>query len=255
MTITPEIQTLIDRKALFIINDSAGKDSQAMKIKLMEAIPHDQLIIIHATLPEVEWDGNMEHINNYSGDVKVFEVVAGKTFFQMVEHRKMFPSPKHRQCTSDLKRAPIQKFINNYTKQNGISIVVNCMGLRGQESSARAKKTVFQYKVGNSSKAREQYEWLPIHDMKIEEVWSTIEGAGQKPHWAYGKGMSRLSCCFCIMSSDKDLKIAAMLKPELANKYIETEERLDFTMSMSRRTLKEIINSELEVETGCSKTC
>lgn len=241
--ITDEISSLINQKALFVINDSAGKDSQAMKIKLIECIPKEQLIIVHANLPGVEWDGNLDHIKKYSNDVPVFEVQARKTFFEMVEHRKMFPSPKHRQCTSDLKRGPIQKFINNYAKSNGFSIVVNCMGLRGQESPNRAKKTVFQYKPTNSSKLRKQYEWLPIHDFKIDNVWSTIKEAGQLPHWAYEKGMSRLSCCFCIMSSEKDLKIAAKLNPELAAKYIEVEERLNFTMSMSRTPLKNIINS------------
>jgi 3'-phosphoadenosine 5'-phosphosulfate sulfotransferase (PAPS reductase)/FAD synthetase len=243
LNITPEIRALIDAGALFVINDSAGKDSQAMKIKLIEAIPARQLVIVHANLPLVEWDGNLEHIRKYSGGIPVYEVQSKKTFFDMVEHRQKFPSPSQRQCTSDLKRNPIQKFINNFAKDNGFSIVVNCLGLRGQESAARAKKIVFQSKPSLSSRARAQYEWLPIHDFKIGHVFRTIEAAGQEPHYAYGKGMSRLSCVFCIMSNDSDLKIAAKAKPELAAKYIALEEKLNFTMSMSRRPLKDIINS------------
>ncbi len=243
MIINSEIKELVEAGALFVINDSAGKDSQAMKIKLIELIPKEQLVIVHANLPEVEWDGNMEHIKTYSKDIPVFEVVGTKTFFQMVEHRKMFPSPKNRQCTSDLKRAPIQKFINNYAAENGFAIVVNCQGLRAQESPGRKKKIPFQFKPGNSAMHRHQYEWLPIHDMLLPEIWQTIRNAGQKPHWAYEKGMSRLSCCFCIMSNEADLKTAAKLRPELASRYIETEERLKFTMSMSQRPLKEILAS------------
>lgn len=235
------VNGLININALFVINDSAGKDSQAMKIKLIKLIPKDNLVIVHANLPGVEWDGNLEHIKKYSQGIPVFEVKARKTFFEMVEHRKMFPSPKNRQCTSDLKRGPIQKFINNYSKEKGFNVVVNCMGLRSEESPGRAKKIPFQFKPGNSSKSRTQYEWLPIHEMKINEVWQTIESAGQKPHWAYEKGMTRLSCCFCIMASEHDLKTAAILKPELAAKYIEVEDRLNFTMSMSKKPLKEII--------------
>lgn len=243
LNIPPVVTELMASGALMVINDSAGKDSQAMKIKLMETFPHSQLVIIHANLPEVEWDGNMDHIRKYAYDVPVFEVRAGKTFFEMVEHRKMFPSPKHRQCTSDLKRAPIQKFINNYAKEHGFTTVINCMGLRAQESPARAKKTVFQFKEGNSAAHRRQYEWLPIHDMLIEEVWQTIKEANQEPHYIYAMGMSRLSCRFCIMSSDTDLKIAAVLSPELAERYMEVEERLNFTMSMSQVPLRQIINS------------
>ncbi len=237
-----QIDALMNDGALMVINDSAGKDSQAMKIKLMERYPHNQMVIVHANLPEVEWDGNMDHIKKYSYDVPVFEVQAGKTFFEMVEHRKKFPSPATRQCTSDLKRGPIQKFINNYAKDNGFKVVINCMGLRAQESSGRAKKIPFQYMPGKSSKHRVQYEYLPIHEMLIDEVWQTIKEANQERHYAYDMGMSRLSCCFCIMSSDADLKTAGRLKPALAQRIMEVEERLDFTMSMSRRSLRTIIN-------------
>lgn len=237
----PEIEKLIKEKALFVINDSAGKDSQAMKIKLFELIPKEQIVIVHANLPGVEWDGNLDHIKKYSNNVPVYEVVAGKTFFDMVEHRKMFPSPSTRQCTSDLKRGPIQKFINNYAKTNGFSIVVNCMGLRAQESSSRAKKIPFQFMSKKSAKHRQQYEWLPIHEMKLSEVWETIKNANQEPHSIYKSGISRLSCCFCIMASDRDLKIASKLNPELAEKYMQTEEKFNFTMSMSRRFLRDIV--------------
>lgn len=242
--IPTEILDLIKEGALFVINDSAGKDSQAMKILLMSVIPHEQLVIVHANLPEVEWDNNMDHIKKYSGDIPVHEVVGTKTFFEMVEHRKMFPSPSNRQCTSDLKRAPIQKFINNYAKGK-FQIVVNCMGLRGEESSARAKKIPFQYKPKLSAKHRTQYEWLPIHDYTIDQVWETIEGAGQERHPVYESGISRLSCCFCIMASNRDLKIAASLKPDLAEKYCQVEEKLNFTMSMSRLPLREIIKLKI----------
>lgn len=213
-----------------------------MKIALIATIPAAQLVIVHANLPGVEWDGNLEHIQKYAMGIDVHEVQAGKTFFEMVEHRQKFPSPATRQCTSDLKRGPIQKFINNYCKAKGFSIVVNCMGLRAQESAGRAKKEPFRLMQDRSAKHRQQYEWLPIHHYTIRDVWETITGAGQKRHYAYDEGMSRLSCCFCIMASDADLKTAARLKPELAKTYIETEERLNFTMSMSRRSLKQIIS-------------
>jgi 3'-phosphoadenosine 5'-phosphosulfate sulfotransferase (PAPS reductase)/FAD synthetase len=236
-----KIKELISKGALFVLNDSGGKDSQAMKIFLLHLVPHDQLVIVHANLPEVEWDGNMEHIKRYSEDVPVFEVQAGKTFFEMVDHRGMFPSASCRQCTSDLKRGPIQKFIRHYAKDNGFQYVVNCLGIRAEESSARAKKKIFRFNKKDSAKHRTQFEWLPILRMKIGWVFMTITAAGQELHYAYKEGMSRLSCCFCILASDKDLSTAARLKPQLAWRYIKKEEELNFTLSMSRRPLKEII--------------
>lgn len=101
----------------------------------------------------------------------------------------------------------------------------------------------FQFMPGKSAKHRTQFEWLPIHDMKLEDVWNTITESGQKRHYAYDLGMTRLSCCFCIMGSTADLKIAAKHNPELAQRYIDKEEELNFTMSMSKIPLKQIINS------------
>ncbi len=243
ISIPLEVQQLIGLGALFVINSSGGKDSQAMTIHLSRIISKHQLVIIHSHLPEVEWAGVKTHIQETRCGIPVHYTQAKKTFFSMVEHRQMFPSPANRQCTSDLKRGPIQKFINNYAKHNGFRTVVNCMGLRAEESSGRAKKLPFRFREDLSSKNRIQYEWLPIHDFKLTQVWNTITLAGQKPHFAYSLGMSRLSCAFCIMASKEDIKISAKHNPELAQRYIETEERLGFTMNMSRIPLKEIISS------------
>lgn len=247
-----EIKILIDQGALFICNDSAGKDSQAMKIILKSIIPERQLIIIHAHLPEVEWEGNLDHIIKYSGKTPVFQVQAKKTFFEMVQRRfenrpevPSWPSSSTRQCTSDLKRAPIQKFINNYAKNNGFTKVVNCMGLRAQESSSRAKKQPFRFMPDKSAKHRKQYEWLPIHDWSLDEVWGKIKEVDQKPHYAYSLGMSRLSCKICIMSNDEDIKIAGSHDPKLAETYIKWEEITGYTLSMSRIPLKNTLATRI----------
>jgi hypothetical protein len=39
----------------------------------------------------VEWDGTIEHIKNTIGHAELHVVQAGKTFFEMVEHRQMWP--------------------------------------------------------------------------------------------------------------------------------------------------------------------
>ena len=75
-----------------------------------------------------------------------------------------------------------------------------------------------------------------------------IEDAGQEPHWAYKAGMGRLSCCFCIMATKKDLTIAAKLQPALYRKYVELERRIDHTLSPTRKPLTEITGIEIEEE-------
>lgn len=243
-----EIGLLIDAGALFVCNDSGGKDSQVMRIFLKHIIPEKQLIIVHANLPEVEWEGNFEQITRYAGITPVFEVKANKTFFEMVAHRfktrpevPSWPSPSTRQCTSDLKRGPIQKFIRKYAKENGFLEVVNCLGIRAEESPARKKKNPFKFKLKDSCKHREQYEWLPVHDLLLNEVWAGITNSNQRWHYAYNLGMSRLSCKICIMSNDDDLRIAGSNDPKLTQRYIDFEEWTGYTIAMSRIPLKNTI--------------
>lgn len=240
------IHALAGRGALFVVNHSGGKDSQAMHILLSRAIPAEQIMVIHAHLPGVEWDGTWEHVLATAKGHPVIQTQAVKTFMNMVDHRRMWPSPQQRQCTSDLKRGPIEREIRRYLKENPRynGLVVNCMGLRAEESPGRAKQVPFKYNERNSKAGREWYDWLPIHDLRVDEVFATIAEAGEEPHWAYACGMSRLSCCFCIMSSREDLKTAATLNPKLYAAYVAKEREIDQTMLMpvngERRFLEDV---------------
>lgn len=242
MAIPSYIYDLIARGALFVSNDSGGKDSQAMLAELRALVPADQLIVMHAHLPEVEWEGSEEHIRRNAGDTPVIIAHAASTFFEMVERRGMFPSPKNRQCTSDLKRGPIEREIRRYLQAHPEfgGLVVNCMGLRAQESSGRSKLQPFKLNERNSKAGREWYDWLPIHDWSTDQVFARIAAAGQRPFWTYAKGMKRKSCCFCIFGTDEDHTTAAGLVPALYSRMCATERRHGFTLSMSQRTLPEI---------------
>ena len=251
MTFDPCIQSLVDRGALFVVNHSGGKDSQAMLLHVRRHVPASQILVIHAHLPEVEWAGTIEHIKATIDDLPFIVAQARKTFFEMVDHRRMWPSPATRQCTSDLKRGPIEREIRRYLADHPEfgGLVVNCMGLRAAESVGRAKKDAFKLNKRNSVAGREWYDWLPIHALHTLQVFAAIAVAGQRPHWAYQEGMTRLSCVFCIMASESDLKTAAKLNPELARRYAAKERELNHTMSMpangQRRFLDEIVGDEL----------
>lgn len=236
-----QIQALIARGALFVVNHSGGKDSQAMCIKLERLVPRDQLVVVHADLGEVEWAGAQEHIKATTS-LPLHVTRARRTLLEMIEDRGMFPSPTLRQCTSDLKRGPIERCIRGIVQARraagvaGADIVVNCMGMRAQESSSRAKLETFKLSSKNSKNGREWYDWLPIHDMLVEEVFATIKSAGQEPHPVYAKGMTRFSCCFCIMASEHDLRTAATLNPVLYKRYVELEKSTGQVMMMPSKT-------------------
>lgn len=261
-SIQNQIAKLIERKALFVLNNSGGKDSQAMVALVRKSVPADQILVIHAELPGVEWKGTLEHAKDFSAGLEFRVVTATKTFFEMVESRQNWPSPSYRQCTSDLKRGPIEKAIRHYIKEKGLNgIVVNCMGLRAEESDQRScgldkaahkatgEVVTLKKNERNSKAGREWYDWLPVHHYLLADVWLEIKKAGQLPHWAYSKGMSRLSCCFCIMASKADLKIAAEQNPELYAKVVATEKRIGHTI-VAKRVKGELVRVPLEEVTG-----
>lgn len=245
----PDISSLITAGALFVSNHSGGKDSQAMLIKLHGLIPANQLLVVHASLGEMEWPGALDLAQKQAEDAELpfIVAIARKTLLEMVARRfenrpevPSWPSASTRQCTSDLKRGPIQREVRRYAKANGFKLIVNCLGLRAQESPSRAKRQSFRKNETDSNSVLTWYEWLPVHELKADEVFSTIREAGQKPHYAYELGNERLSCVFCIMASRNDLKNGATHHPELLEQYAEMETRTGYTMHMNRIPIKEL---------------
>jgi 3'-phosphoadenosine 5'-phosphosulfate sulfotransferase (PAPS reductase)/FAD synthetase len=225
-TVPPAIAQLIERGALFVVNHSGGKDSQAMYLQLRDIVPADQLVLVHADLGRVEWAGAVAHIKATTSGEPLQICRARRDLLEMVAERGMFPSPEQRQCTSDLKRGPITKVIRHLTYARKAAgnpawhLVVNCVGLRAEESAKRKKMIPFHFDKKNSKAGREWYEWLPVHAMDEATVYATIAAAGQEPHIVYRMGMKRFSCVFCIYADDASLKRAAELvrdHPELVN--------------------------------------
>lgn len=246
----------LDDKTLIVANHSGGKDSQAMLIKLLEVAPSSQILVVHASLGEMEWPGALELAQEQAEKATLDFVVARakKTFLEMVLHRfktrpgvPSWPSASTRQCTSDLKRGPIQREVRRYAKAHGYTRVINCLGLRASESPARAKKSSFVRSEKNCTKTREWFDWLPIHALSTEQVFKTIREAGQKPHYAYEIGNDRLSCTFCILASKKDLRIGRLMRPDLFAQYDAVEKTTGYTMHQSRIPLAQLTADDLEV--------
>jgi len=243
-----EVDSLIAEGALFVANHSGGKDSQILLIRLLERVPACQLIVVHASLGAMEWPGAMELARDQAATAGLPFIIAkaAKSLLEMVERRfetrpevPSWPSASTRQCTSDLKRGPIQREVRRYAKTNGFKTIVNCLGLRAQESPGRAKRATFS-RMAISNSVSTWYEWLPVHDMRTTDVFAAIQAAGQKPHYAYALGNDRLSCVFCIMASKPDLRNGRIQQPDLFEQYVALEKRTGYTMHMNRIPLIEL---------------
>ncbi|MDZ5605259.1 phosphoadenosine phosphosulfate reductase family protein [Pseudomonas sp. RP23018S] len=247
--INAQIDTLIAAGALFVANHSGGKDSQAQLIRLLERVPATQMIVVHASLGPMEWTGAMELARDQAAEAGLPFIIAeaSKTLLEMVERRfqsrpevPSWPSASTRQCTSDLKRGPIQREVRRYAKAHGFKLIVNCLGLRAQESPGRAKRKEFS-QMGISNSVNTWYEWLPVHDLSTDQIFSIIKQAGQQPHYAYALGNDRLSCVFCLFGSKGDLRNGRRHRPELLQQYDAMEKHTGYTMHMSRIPLVELV--------------
>ena len=114
------------------------------------------------------------------------------------------------------------------------------MGMRAEESPARARKAPWRRNDRMSVAGREVFDWLPVFELSTDQVFRVIHDAGQTPHWTYAAGMSRLSCSFCILASRADLRRAAELRPDLYRTYAALKRRIGHTLSPTLRPLPEV---------------
>jgi 3'-phosphoadenosine 5'-phosphosulfate sulfotransferase (PAPS reductase)/FAD synthetase len=256
-------EPLLDQLASFdviLVNSSAGKDSMAsLDLIATEAAEQgvlDRVVVGHAGLGRAEWKGALELARKQAEryDLAFFAVTArGADLLERVDRRGMWPSAMQRWCTSDLKRGPLRrlmtKLVADHRERAGEVRVrlLNVMGLRAQESPARARKPSSQIDESASNGRREVTNFLPLHRWTEDDVWSRI---GASPiadlvHPAYAAGMPRLSCCFCVLASKSALVTAARLNPTLAEDYLKVERKTGhrFRMDCSMEEVVEAARS------------
>lgn len=231
---------------VILVNSSAGKDSQAMLDHVVEladaAGVRDRLVVVHADLGRVEWAGTRALAERQACHYGLrFEVVSrDRDLLHQIEHeRRKFPDNARRYCTSDHKTSQVVKLltrlvdehhpkVDRHGRSAGPVRVLNCLGMRAQESPRRAKLADFEIDKCSNTK-RLVHRWLPIHGWTIGQVWDRIRASGVPHHPAYDLGMPRLSCCFCVLASRSALVLAAKHNAALAAEYVRVEAAIGHT--------------------------
>jgi 3'-phosphoadenosine 5'-phosphosulfate sulfotransferase (PAPS reductase)/FAD synthetase len=169
----------------------------------------------------------------------------------MVRDRGKFPSAQFRQCTSDLKRSPIQKFI----RQLRHPVVINCMGMRAQESAQRARQQPWSKDESLSKASRTVFNWLPIFHETTEDVlaWHWRNDVPLHPVYVpeyhrdgtSGGLLRRFSCRVCIFASDYDLRQIHEHDREAFDLVSGLEEQIGFTMKPGKSLVQIVSESRL----------
>jgi DNA sulfur modification protein DndC len=181
-----------------------------------------------------------------------------RTYLEMVERRGMFPSPRFRQCTSDLKRSPIEKFIRTLPH----TVIVNCIGIRAEESHSRSRLAPLAVNANLTTRNRTVYNWLPIFDQSLADVlaWHWVKAIRLHPVYVpeyhkdgtTGGYLRRLACRVCIFSTDADLRAIYENDRVAFEQVSHLETKLGYTMRPGA-SLVQIVSAQTSTPVGVAR--
>ncbi|MHB8408401.1 MAG: phosphoadenosine phosphosulfate reductase domain-containing protein [Acidiferrobacterales bacterium] len=255
---TPQIDALLRAGAGVGIGVSGGKDSQAAAlatIEYLDALGHTgPRVLIHSDLGMVEWVESLPvcevlaaHLHT---DLMVVRRAAGglmerwesrwassvRRYAALETVTLVLPwsTPSMRFCTSELKTQIIGPALR---RRFAPLPFVSVTGVRREESAARAKLEVADPDARLARPGAEVWNWRPIIDWTVADVFGRIYADGLTPHRGYTEyGMSRIGCIFCIMSSQPDM-VAAARNPahgDLCRCMVALETRSTFAFQGNR---------------------
>ena len=145
----------------FVVNHSVGKDSTRMLGFVRRRFPDAPIYVVMADTgfehqkPISAADFARQRCAEFGLELTVVRNPK-RTYLEMVEQRGMFPSAQYRQCTSDLKRGPVEKYIRSLPHR----VIVNCIGIRAEESNSRSKLSPLQLNRNLTTHTRTVYNWF-----------------------------------------------------------------------------------------------
>jgi 3'-phosphoadenosine 5'-phosphosulfate sulfotransferase (PAPS reductase)/FAD synthetase len=224
-----------------IVSFSGGKDSQACLIWAAKKYGVDK---IEAVFCDTGWEhpDTYWHIKTITEQMGVrLTIITNKdnqTFQTLAVKYKIFPTPRIRYCTVQLK---IQPMIDWILQQKDHLIIIQ--GIRRNESESRAKMAeecsyfAGYYEKTSQGKYIRQYrrkdvvEWTkkydasvlrPIFNWSSQDVIDYIVGNNQDVNILYKRGASRVGCFPCVMARKGEIKQLAKDAPML-NRLIQLE--------------------------------
>ena len=184
---------------------SGGKDSAALSLHLRDlGVEHDRVFL----------DTGWEHPSTYEyvrGPLTralgpILEVRGPRTMVDLIRHKGMFPSRQRRFCTQELKVLPMQRHLR--TLVDGGDDVVNAVGIRHEESAARARLAEWEWSEGFDCEV-----WRPLIHWPAEDVVAIHKRHGLRPNPLYLKGAQRVGCWPCIYARKAEVRLVADVDP------------------------------------------
>lgn len=225
---TPAIDQHLAAGAPVAFGVSGGKDSTALVLagnEYLDSVGHSgPRVLIHSDLGRVEWEESLPQCERLAEKVGLELLVVRRASGGMMERwltrwannvaryanlecvKLILPwsTASMRFCTSELKTAIIcRELVTRFPN----STIISAAGIRADESPNRAKAAISrpQNKLTSAAHNTTGLDWLPIHAWTLDDVWAIHDRYNFPRHTAYHTN-SRVSCKFCILGSQADLR-------------------------------------------------
>jgi 3'-phosphoadenosine 5'-phosphosulfate sulfotransferase (PAPS reductase)/FAD synthetase len=195
---------------------SGGKDSTALILALREAeIP------ARYVFADTQWEAaaTYDYLNTLRVRLGITIDVVGAPGGMLGQIRKRhgFPSRMQRWCTRILKIEPLRKYHDDLGVET-----ISAMGVRGQESAARAKLTEWEDDAEWGG-----FVWRPLMAWKVEEVLAIHHRHGIPVHPMYREGFDRVGCHPCIYANKDEIRTLADFDPARVDEIAALEDEVN----------------------------
>jgi len=223
---------VLHQQAPVAMGVSGGKDSSAMALATsdyLNAIGHTgPRLLIHSDLGRVEWRESLPWCQKLADFLELELVVVRRQAGDLLDRwqvrwrnnvaryanletvRLILPwsTPNMLFCRSELKAAIIcRELVQRFPGH----VILSSTGIRREESTTRANAPISapQPRLFNATHHTSGHDWHPISEWTLADVLSYHQVRQFPLHPAYGRGMTRVSCAYCVMGSLADLATSA----------------------------------------------
>lgn len=231
LEVPPEIVSVLDAGAPAFIGVSGGRDSQALAYRVcahLDDIGHrGQRFLIHSDLGRVEWRDSLPVCERLAQRLGVELIVVRRQAGDMMDRwlsrwagnvaryenlecvKLILPwsSASQRFCTSELKSQVLAREMRRRFPEGD---VVSAVGIRREESANRARMPAWKKDERLTRRRGVGHTWNAILGWRRQDVNDYVRSRGDVLHEAYRiYGTTRVSCAFCVMGSEHDLRASS----------------------------------------------
>lgn len=163
---------------------------------------------------------------DFESPVEAFESVfhrSGNPFLDMCLLHGSFPIGRQRFCTEELKMQLVMDKVLTPLLDDGRE-VIQWSGVRADESEKRSTYPMFE--EDKRCPTGQLYNFLPIHDLTVTDVFTLYNYFGVKPNPLYKQGMDRVGCMPCILVKKPELAEIGKRFPEEIARIAEWEKQV-----------------------------